>query len=212
MKSYTIYFLRHGITEASNTGQYIGSTDLPLTEKGKQSLLHFRKTYNYPKANLYYTSPLIRCVETMKILYPQSNPTVINGLAECDFGMWEGRTAKELSHIPMFQDFISGKNNVSPPKGESSHDFVMRIASTFETIVNMMLKSGQESSVIVTHAGVIGTLLSLYGLPRAMSHEWLCEPGHGFAVRIMPSLWSRDKVVEVFSRVPFLTHGNNDNF
>lgn len=210
MKSYTIYFIRHGITESSNTGQYIGSTDLPLTDKGKQSLFHFRKTYDYPQAKLYYTSPLMRCTETLKILYPQSKPIVINGLAECDFGMWEGRTVQELAHIPMFKDFISGKNNISPPKGESSQDFVKRIASTFETIVNMMLQSGQESAVIVTHAGVIGTLLALYGLPKAMSHEWLTEPGHGFAVRIMPSLWSKNKIIEIFSRIPFSNVSNNN--
>ncbi len=207
MKNYSIYLIRHGSTDANETGQYIGSTDMPLSHKGKENLRYFKKKYSYPQAELYYTSPLVRCVETTKILYPKSSPIVINGLAECDFGMWEGHTAQELSHIPMFRDYVSGKSNISPPNGESSKDFTFRIASTFETIVNTMMQTGKTSVVIVTHGGVISTLLALYALPRGSFYDWIAEPGQGFSVRTIPSLWSRDRVVEVFSRIPFLKNG-----
>lgn len=203
MKSYNIYLIRHGSTQANDTGMYIGSTDVNLSQKGKESLRFFKKTYFYPQAELYYTSPLVRCVETAKILYPTSNPIVVNGLAECNFGLWEGRTADELSHIPMFRDYICGKSGVTPPQGESNNDFISRISSTFETIVNTMMYAGKTSAVIVTHAGVISALLTIYALPRGSFYDWIAEPGQGFSVRATPSLWSRDKIVEVFSRVPF---------
>ena len=38
MKSYYIYLIRHGMTDAGNEGRYIGHTDVPLSEAGAQQL------------------------------------------------------------------------------------------------------------------------------------------------------------------------------
>lgn len=46
------------------------------------------------------------------------------------------------------------------------------------------------------------TLLSVYGLPRAKSFEWVMDNGFGYSARITPMLWSRDKVMEVYRKIP----------
>ena len=38
MKSYTIHLIRHGISQGNLLGQYIGVTDSPLSEEGKEQL------------------------------------------------------------------------------------------------------------------------------------------------------------------------------
>ena len=38
MKSYVIHFIRHGAIDETLSGKYIGATDVPLSEKGKESL------------------------------------------------------------------------------------------------------------------------------------------------------------------------------
>ena len=35
MKSYIIHFLRHGSIDETLSGKYIGTTDVPLSDKGK---------------------------------------------------------------------------------------------------------------------------------------------------------------------------------
>ncbi len=72
----------------------------------------------------------------------------------------------------------------------------------FESIVEGLMKTGTTESVIVTHGGVIMTLLAVYGLPQAKPFEWVMENGCGYSVRITPMLWQRGKVSEVFSRLP----------
>ena len=97
MQSYTIHLIRHGVTEGNLLGQYIGSTDLPLAREGIDRLRKLAERGGYPTAQAYYCSPLLRCRETLSLLYPGVEPTVIDGFRECDFGQWEGKTAKQLA-------------------------------------------------------------------------------------------------------------------
>ena len=151
---------------------------------------------------MVFTSPLKRCTETCQILYPDLSPLSIANLRECNFGEWEGKTADELKNEPEFEKWLGGDNEVAPPHGESNADFIRRICRMFESIVEGLMKTGTTESVIVTHGGVIMTLLAVYGLPQAKPFEWVMENGCGYSVRITPMLWQRGKVSEVFSRVP----------
>ena len=202
MKSYVIHFIRHGMTEANLKGQYVGITDVPLCEEGKQKLYKLRDNYDYPKAELYYSSPLTRCLDTCKILYPGVEPKVIDGLKECAFGQWEGKTTNELSKDERFAKWLESGQQLQPPGGESGPDFQKRLCAAFEGIVEEMLRSGKTSACVFAHGGVIMLLLSVYGLPRADFYDWIVENGCGYSVRINAGLWMRDKVMEVYDKVP----------
>ena len=180
MKSYVIHFIRHGAIDETLSGKYIGATDVPLSEKGKESLRKLERECRYPYAQVVFTSPLKRCTETCKILYPDLSPLSIANLRECNFGEWEGKTAEENA------------------------DFIRRICKMFESIVEGLMKTGTTESVIVTHGGVIMTLLAVYGLPQAKPFEWTMDNGCGYSIRITPMLWQRDKVTEVFNRIPMI--------
>ena len=41
MKSYTIHFIRHGMTAENQRGAYMGSKDVPLSAKGIEMLKKF---------------------------------------------------------------------------------------------------------------------------------------------------------------------------
>ena len=202
MKSYVIHFIRHGAIDETLSGKYIGVTDVSLSEEGKKALRQLAENYSYPKTQVVFTSPLKRCTETCQILYPDLSPLSIANLRECNFGEWEGKTADELKNEPEFEKWLGGDNEVAPPHGESNADFIRRICRMFESIVEGLMKTGTTASVIVTHGGVIMTLLAVYGLPQAKPFEWVMENGCGYSVRITPMLWQRGKVSEVFSRLP----------
>ena len=202
MKSYIIHFIRHGAIDETLSGKYIGTTDVPLSDKGKMDLKKLDYEYRYPGTQVVFTSPLKRCTETCRILYPEQNPLSIANLSECNFGEWEGKTAEELKSDPDFEKWLAGDNSVKPPRGESIADFTRRICRMFESIVEGLMKTGTTESVIVTHGGVIMTLLAVYGLPQAKPFEWTMDNGFGYSLRVTPMLWQRDKVCEVFQTIP----------
>ena len=202
MKSYIIHFIRHGAIDETLSGKYIGTTDVPLSDKGKMDLKKLDYQYRYPGTQVVFTSPLKRCTETCRILYPEQNPLSIANLSECNFGEWEGKTAEELKNDPDFEKWLAGDNSVKPPRGESNADFTRRICRMFESIVEGLMKTGTTESVIVTHGGVIMTLLAVYGLPQAKPFEWTMDNGFGYSLRVTPMLWQRDKVCEVFQTIP----------
>ena len=96
MKSYKIHLIRHGRTQANEEGLYVGRTDLPLSPGGLNALLALREGGGYPTAGRFFTSPLTRCRQTLEVLYPGCRQEVVEGLAECDFGDWDGRSVAEL--------------------------------------------------------------------------------------------------------------------
>ena len=202
MKSYIVHFIRHGAIDETLAGKYIGTTDVSLSEKGRMALLTYDREYKYPGTQVVFTSPLKRCVETCKLLYPEQNPLSIANLSECNFGEWDGKTADDLKDDEDFHKWLAGDASIKPPRGESNDDFVRRICKMFESIVEGLLKTGTTESVIVTHGGVIMTLLAIYGVPQAKPFEWAMDNGFGYSLRITPMLWQRDKVCEVFQTIP----------
>lgn len=202
MKSYVIHLLRNMPCEGNLEGRYIGRTESPLAESSVAQLLDLKRKCGYPQAAAFYASPSIRCVDTLKLLYPRAEPEVILEMAECDFGDWENRTAEELKDEPGFTNWLSTGGQTAPPNGESSAVFVQRVCRGFEMLVQNLMARGNTSAVLVTHAGVISTVLAAYGLPRAQPYEWMCPPGCGYTVRITPSLWMRSAVMEVTDTLP----------
>ena len=200
MKTYKIHLIRHALAEGAAEGRYVGHTDAPLTEEGRAQLLQMKDDFIYPEAEAVFTSPLSRCTDTCRILFPDKEPIVIEDLIECNFGEFENRTADELRDNEDFAGWLSGNN--APPFGESSAAFGRRVCSTFEKIADGMMKSGVFEAAIVTHGGVIGAVLSAYGIPRAPMHEWLTPNCCGFTLRLDPAMWMRNRKFEVFAEIP----------
>ena len=74
MKTYTVYLIRHALTQGNLEGRYIGQTDEPLCKEGIEQLEAMKNDYGYPYPDVVFTSSLKRCVETTKIIYPDKNP------------------------------------------------------------------------------------------------------------------------------------------
>ena len=204
MQSYIIHFIRHGDISETLKGKYIGTTDVPLSEEGKQKLLEYDSKFIYPGTQVVFTSPLKRCTQTANLIYPQQNPIVIEQLSECCFGEWENKTADDLKNDPDFEKWLAASTDVKPPRGESGADFTRRVCEIFEQIVEGMMKTNHNEAVIVTHGGVIMTLLAVYGLPQAKPFDWIMDNGFGYSVRINPMMWQRDRVMEVYQKVPII--------
>lgn len=200
MKSYIIHILRSMPSQGTLEGRYVGRGQSPLGEGALEQIIDIKKDFLYPDAAFFCASPAVSCVDTLKIIYPQADPEVVLDLAECDFGEWENKTAAELQGDPRFPQWLSGQ--IAPPGGESGQVFFRRVCQGFEMLVQNLMAQGLTASVLVTHAGVMTALLAAYGMPQAQPQDWMCGPGFGYSVRITPSLWMRQPVMEVFGKAP----------
>lgn len=202
MKSYTVYLFRHGLTKGNLNAQYIGHTDLPLTTDSIASLKSIKAHEHYPKVEAVFSSPLKRCKDSAKIMFPESNTIIIDDFIEYNFGEFEQCTAEDLKNNEDFKNWIRGDMNARTPYGESNAEFVSRVCLAFEKVIDGCIKTGTNNVAIVGHAGVLMTILSCYGLPEAPMAHWQMDAGYGYKLRITPSLWMQGKKLEVIDTSP----------
>ncbi|MBQ7654557.1 MAG: histidine phosphatase family protein [Clostridia bacterium] len=203
MKSYYIYFYRNGLTPSDTQDKYIGHTDVELSEEGVKQIEQMTSLYTYPKVDAVFSSPLKRCRKTAELIFPENEIIEIHDLIEYNFGSFEGKTAADLQENEVFARWLAGEKGVEPPFGESNESFVKRICSCFEKIVEGLMKTGTTKAAIVTHGGIIASLLTAYGIPEAAMHEWITPNGCGYEIRVTPSIWMRGQKFEVIAEVPF---------
>ena len=87
MKTYTIYLFRHGLTKGNLNAQYIVHTDLPLTTDSISQLKSIKAHEHYPKVDAVFSSPLKRCLDSAKIMFPENNALVIDDFIEYNLGL-----------------------------------------------------------------------------------------------------------------------------
>lgn len=203
MRTYKIYLIRHGKTEGNIEGKFVGSTDVPVCEEGLAELLHLTTEFDYPNVGAVYTSPMLRAVQTAKVIYPHHEPVAVNRLREYCFGDFEGRSVEELKSTPEFMDFVSDKKSYLPEGAEPLDEFHNRVVEGLEYVIKDMMTRKISDAAIVTHGGVIMQLLSACGLPTKKPTDWMTQNGHGFTLLVNASLWGNTKKAEIFSPLPY---------
>jgi len=86
-----IYFIRHGETEWSLSGQYTSRTDLPLTEHGEDLARELGLRLREISFARVFASPRQRARRTCELVIPGSSPEIEPDLAEWDYGDYEGQ-------------------------------------------------------------------------------------------------------------------------
>ncbi|MCM1364728.1 MAG: histidine phosphatase family protein [Faecalibacterium sp.] len=213
MKTYQLHIIRHGLTAGNLEGLYIGHTDVPLCEDGIAQIEEMKRDMIYPQSQFVFSGPLKRCTQTSQLIYPDVKPIIIQELTEYDFGEFDGKNAAELHEKqPLFDRWLAGEPGIKPPFGESNIEFTERICSCFVKIVDGILKTGTDNAAVITHGGVIMTLLANFALPEAEAHEWMTPSGCGYTLRITPSLWMAGKKLEVIEEIPMMAEKDEGNY
>ena len=200
MKTFKIHLIRHGLTEGNLKQQYIGSTDLPLAAAGVAELQRLKQEIDYPKVDMVYSSPMLRCKQSANILYPGKDTVLVDNLREIDFGEFEGKTANELESNPAYADWAAGRISAAPG-GEENTEFAKRLCIGLNEIVRDMMAKGAEHAAVIMHGGAIMMLLASCAVPRKSMVEWTCPAGGGYSILVTPSLYHSSGVVEVIDYV-----------
>ena len=186
-----IDLIRHGKTDANRQHLYCGSTDLPLSEEGKQEL--YREKPDKGLGCRYISSGMKRCNETLQILFEETAYEVIPEFREIDFGEFEMRGYEELKEDPAYQEWLKGDNDVNcPPGGESGNQMKARVLAAFEAVADR-----NEDAVVVTHGGVIAAIMEeLFREERKNRYQWQPKPGNGYRLEGNGKTWKYHPLCE----------------
>ncbi len=168
-----LYLIRHGKTEANEKHLYCGSTDLPLSEQGREELAGLR----YDIQNVrFLTSGMKRADETLRILFGDVAYEAETRFREVDFGIFEMRGYDQLKDSPAYQSWITGDNETNvPPGGESGAQMKRRVLEALSEI--------REDTCIVAHGGVIATIMAhLFPAEGKSRYQWQPPNGGGYRV------------------------------
>ena len=91
----SLFLLRHGATEWSESGQHTGLTDIPLTERGEEEARALAPLVADRSFALVLSSPLSRALRSAE-LAGLNDIEIESDLLEWDYGTIEGRTTAEM--------------------------------------------------------------------------------------------------------------------
>jgi probable phosphoglycerate mutase len=94
-----IWLVRHGETEWSLSGKHTSTTDIALTEHGRQRAVELRDYLAGKKFAAVFVSPMQRARETCAIAGYGDVAQVEPGLVEWNYGESEGKTTKEMREV-----------------------------------------------------------------------------------------------------------------
>jgi broad specificity phosphatase PhoE len=142
LKTMRIYLVRHGETEWNKIRRFQGRSNLPLNKEGRKQVRSLALALKNIPLMAIYTSPLIRALETarlIKVFHPSTPIFEDNGLIEMDLGEFDGMKVQDWAE--QYPDFRKAWNenpaSVRMPGGESLKEVQDRAKKTLERITRI---------------------------------------------------------------------------
>jgi probable phosphoglycerate mutase len=154
--------IRHGATTPSSEGRYVGRTDPPLNERGREQAMAWQPFGQYNLLDVQtYHSPLVRAEQTATLGgFPSPKPSEL--LTEWDLGDLEGAVAEDYrARHPEWSLFVDG-----PPGGSGERPEAVA-ARAMEAVRALYEELADErSAVFVAHGQFLKALAAVVlGLP-----------------------------------------------
>ena len=161
------FLIRHGETEWSLSGQHTGTTDIPLTENGRNVARQLEPLLRAATFSLVLTSPLRRARQTCELAGLGAQAEVDANLLEWNYGEYEGLTSKQINEtVPGWILFNDGC-----PGGESPSEVGARADQVVARI-----RSIEGDVALFGHGHFFRVLVARWlGLPPAAGSHFLLD-------------------------------------
>ena len=182
-----IIFIRHLRTPGNEKRQYIGRTDESLSDRALEGFLSSKN--RYPAVKSVIASPMKRCIETARLIYPEAEIRTEPLLRECDFGLFEGKTYEELKDHPAYIEWLESGGMTAFPEGEPQELFRNRCAEGVQKWIDILLEEKAESAAFIVHGGTIMASLSRLAEEPHDFYHWQVENGGGYEALVTEREW-----------------------
>ncbi|TVM33811.1 histidine phosphatase family protein [Oceanidesulfovibrio marinus] len=147
--------MRHGRVEMFHIKRFLGRTDAPLDERGRQQARWWGERLGPDQFETVWCSELSRSRETAALVACGGAVTPVPELSEIDLGEWDGLPMAELKQRDLAAFEARGKDlaGFRPPGGESFADLARRVVPALENILALAADS-ERDHLVVGHLGV----------------------------------------------------------
>ena len=148
-----VYLIRHGLPDfPGGKGMCIGTTDIPLGEKGLLQAEEMRKIL--PAVTAVFSSPLTRAVQTAQVIGMPI--TVLVNLREMYAGEWDGLTFDEIrQRYPELYAARATNLSIPLPGAEDHEEALARFTSAMKQAATL----APGDFAVVAHGGIIARFL-----------------------------------------------------
>lgn len=163
-----VYLVRHGETAWSVSGQHTGTTDIPLTDHGREMASLLQSILAKQTFKLVLTSPLQRARETCRLAGLGEHAQVDADLIEWNYGDYEGLTPKQIhATAPGWLIFRDGC-----PNGESTEQIAARVDRLIAKV-----RAVDGDVALFAHGHIFRTFAARWlRLPVAAGCHFLLDP------------------------------------
>jgi len=164
-----IYIVRHGETEENIKKTYYGEIDCELTAKGIKQAELVRRKLKHINFDKVFCSEKKRAKDTLKRIYEGEEFIVDSRLNERNFGIFEGKSYKQLQDLFKleYDDWTKDWKQYSIENGESFEEVYHRVKSFMEELK----RESVDNILICTHGGIIRTIYT-YILEGCLDNYW----------------------------------------
>jgi len=178
-----LFYVRHGETQMNVSGLLSGSTETPLTEKGKVQAKEAGKELKHklPHIDLIVCSPYERTFETAQLIaeeigYPIQKIQKNDMFIERTFGVLEGTPGKDFLDTHEYREFDEVKGS------ETIEELQKRAEKAFK-----WLQTLDEDNILVVGHGAFARAIKrvVQGLPHTHEYEIDTSIGNAAIVELV---------------------------
>lgn len=158
-----LILLRHGESTFNALGKFTGTTDVPLTDKGKRQAAEAAQLLKNIRIDSVFTSERMRAKDTFEIINTELDLklpyTIDHRLNEQDFGDLEGVEKSEAIRLFGEEQVLEWRRafHAHPPKGERFIAVQTRVAHFFEEQILPALREN-KNVLLVAHGNSLRAL------------------------------------------------------
>jgi probable phosphoglycerate mutase len=156
-----LFLVRHGATTLTAEDRFAGSTDVALSDEGRQQAIRLGARLADDRIAAVYCSPMRRTLDTATLAaQPHAlSPVTRPGLREIDHGHWEGLTRREVEERfgDEYARWEADPFTMAPGGGECGVDVMARALPVVRAIVEA---HEGENVLVVSHKATIRLVIS----------------------------------------------------
>ncbi|NLL37606.1 MAG: histidine phosphatase family protein [Fretibacterium sp.] len=175
--------LRHAESQANAQKVWTGQIDVPLSEKGALEAARLARQGSLPRGDFFVSSPLIRCLDSLRLFYNREPDLIVEEFMECDLGAWVGVPYENLTTDPRYLSWLE-QPDLPPPGGESLETFKKRVTRGLQKTRSAARKGTHNELILVLHGNVMRALLCLIVDPSRAHHEWPIPNNGGYRLEL----------------------------
>jgi len=162
-----VALIRHGPTAWNEARRIQGRQDEPLSDAGRAEVARWRVPPEIAAFD-WVASPLVRAVETARLLGAPTPLATDPRLVEMDWGEWEGHTLADLRERfgAAAQANEARGNDFRPDGGESPREVQARVGDWLAEVAG-----GGRATLAVVHKGIIRATYA-----RATGWDMMAKP------------------------------------